>query len=352
MGVLDLLTTTSFILGVEKKTVELSDAVGMSDNLAADFFTQDKAVQDSIGISDSLSLLIDPSGFPSEFSLTRPLLTDNPGLLVTGEDWQNMTSTQDVLDVAGGGFGGRFFFHTSGADPADTGYVTLTTTDPTFGRVVKCLQGDNSDSLHPQTTSGKRSFTGISRAWYRFTAKWQSGFTLEGQPGATPAWKFMFGGTQRHIVWTFGDNYNYVEHFNDYGGSSSFLPGSATKMFNAQVSLGNTEMVDEEWWEFIVYEERVSSTHYRNRVWRRELTANDVITGPSSSAVWDDPGGEFGEETTNGTVPAGESSNIQLGINRNVSMFLGTSQHWFWGPWEVLDGSVVADPYGIASRML
>ena len=42
---------------------------------------------------------------------------------------------------------------------------------------------------------------------------------------------------------------------------------------------------------------------------------------------------------------------IQLGINRNKPMFAGQSQYWFWGPWEVIDGNVLSDPYGIESQI-
>ena len=280
--------------------------------------------------------------FPTEYSLTRPLLANNPGALVTGEDWQNMHSNQDVWDLG-------FFFHVIGTDLAATQSVLLATNDPTFTKAIQCFQKDKSTSLKPITVQSRRSFAGISKAWYRFTMKFQNGFTLLGPGGGASAWKFMFGGTQRHWVWTGGTNGGYVEHFNRYGGPAEvLLPNSDVNLGNANPALGNTEWTDEEWWEFIVYEERVSSTHYRVRYWRRELTANGVITGPTSTATWDRL---YGMETTNGTVPAGDSDQIQLGINRNKPMFAGTEQYWFWGPWEVLNGDVVADPYGIESQI-
>ena len=288
-----------------------------------------------------------PSGaFPKEYSLSRPLLVNNQGALVTGEDWQDMNSTQDVLDLPGRG--GKFFFHINGADPGVTGYVTLTTDDPTFTKVVKCLQGDGSDALHPGTTAAKRDFPGISRAWYRFTMKFQPGFTNDGPGDKAPSWKVMFGGAQRNYEFLGADPvWGYVTMDATrpgYGGSDSLLPNS-----DRNHGISSTEYTDGEWWEFIVYEERVSSTHYRVRRWRRQLTTNGVITGPTSSARW---ARLFGSEVTGASVPANDSNTIRLGINRNRFMFPGKQQHWFWGPWEVIDGDVVADPYGIASQIV
>ena len=157
------------------------------------------------------------------------------------------------------------------------------------------------------------------------------------------AWKFMFGA---HRHWEAVGAAGLVEYFEEYSGSFGFLPGSDAN--NGVV--GPTMWTDEEWWEFIVYEERLSSTEYRKRQWRRELTLNDVITGPSSSATWFS---KYGGLSTGATVPTSDqATKIELGINRNDAMGSGNQQHWFWGPWEILDGDVIADPYGIASSML
>ena len=155
----------------------------------------------------------------------------------------------------------------------------------------------------------------------------------------------MFAAT-RNITVT--NTYGYNSQFDPFGGTGILLPNSAPRQGNLAPTRGNTEWTDEEWWEFIVYEERLSPTHYRKRVWRRELTTNGVITGPASSATWDN---QWGMEVTDGTVPAGINDRIQLGINRNKPMFEGESQYWYWGPWEVIDGSVLPDPYGIENQI-
>ena len=56
-------------------------------------------------------------------------------------------------------------------------------------------------------------------------------------------------------------------------------------------------------------------------------------------------------ETTGATVPANDSTKLQLGKNRNTVMSLNPQQWWRWGPFEVLDGDVIADPYGIESQI-
>ena len=50
-------------------------------------------------------------------------------------------------------------------------------------------------------------------------------------------------------------------------------------------------------------------------------------------------------------MAAGQSDRIQLGVNRNKPMFAAKVQWWMWGPWEVIDGSVLPDPYGIANQI-
>ena len=154
----------------------------------------------------------------------------------------------------------------------------------------------------------------------------------------------MFGGN-RHIVYF--NTTAYEAKFNKYGGTEAPLPNSDYQGGSTWHSV-TTEWSDGEWWEFIIYEERLSSTVYRKRIWMRELTSNDVIIGPPSSASWLRT---FGMVSSGSVVPTGEQGRIQLGINRNKPMFAGQLQHFFWGPWEVIDGSMLPDPYGIENQI-
>ncbi len=281
--------------------------------------------------------------FPLEYSLTRPLLQKNPTALVAGNDWQVLQTDQDIYDL-------DIWWYPDRTNVADTRQVVLVQTDPTFGTVLKVFQTD-ADTILPggtviakPTVEGGQSFSGVDKAWYRFTIKFQPGFTTAGQGGGNPAWKVMFGGN-RHIVYF--NATGYVAGFNQYGGTESTLPNSDYQGGAAWHSV-TTEWSDNEWWEFIVYDERVSPMHHRKRIWMRELTSGGSIVSLPSAASWLRT---FGFEAVDATVPAGFNGRIQLGINRNKPMFAGQSQHFFWGPGEVIDGSVLPDPYGIESQI-
>ncbi len=285
-------------------------------------------------MSPNYVLSIDPppleGAFPEDYSLTRSLLTANPTALVTGEDWQDITSNQDIWDK-------NIFHHVSGEALEDTLSCIHEPSDPTFTNTVKCFQRDGS-ALKPWTVSGTRVHTGINKAWYRWTMKFENGFS--NSAGGNNCWKVFFG--EHRIIEACGTAYqDLFPH--GYGGSEAKLPNSETTQGNIV-----NEYTDEQWYEWIGYQERVSSTHYRARVWRRKLTTADVIDGPASSATW---ANRWGWETTGATVPANDMAKIQPGVNRNGPMGAGDEQHWFWGPLEVLDGDVITDPYGIESQI-
>ena len=290
-----------------------------------------------------------PGTIPLEYRLDRPQLVNNPGALVSGEDWQSLQTDQDLYALG--------FFSHIGGDITRTRQAVLEKTDPTFGTVVKCYNTDAlATTFLPNATDhgmisvlGARSFTPVDRGWIRVLVKYQSGFTTVGPTAGANAWKMIFVGDERPI--TFSNTYDYIYGANHGGwpGTGSLLPNiDSNGGGNANPAQGNTEWTDEEWWEYIIFMERLSSSHYRIRYWRRELTSNGVVTGPASSATWDH---RWGFEVTGGSIPSGIVSDIQLGITRNKPMNVGQFQHWFWGPWEVIDASVLPDPYGIENQI-
>ena len=198
---------------------------------------------------------------PQEYSLSRPLLQNNPGALLGGDDWQGYTGTSDVC---------REFFHIGGEDPCQTGYAELVS-DPTFGQVVRAWQG-----VDPQTVSYGKSWGGVDKVWYRVLMKFQPGFELNDAGGGADAWKVVFGGYQREH--TFTHSTCYIHSFDNYGGTESLLPGSRHAGDLCWSNVGQ-EWSDGEWYELIFYEERVSATHYRNRKWVRKATSGgDLIS--------------------------------------------------------------------------
>ena len=103
---------------------------------------------------------------------------------MTGEDWQDLTSNQDVWDKPGKEAGGRFFGYPDGTDITKTAQALYVPDDPTFTKVVKCFQTDARILLPGATTVSKatiytsRNFSGIDKAWYRFLMKLESGFKI------------------------------------------------------------------------------------------------------------------------------------------------------------------------------
>jgi hypothetical protein len=53
------------------------------------------------------------------------------------------------------------------------------------------------------------------------------------------------------------------------------------------------------------------------------------------------------EETGGSDVPMDFCNHLEMGINHNKRLHDGEVQWWMWGPWEVIDGNVIPDPYGI-----
>src|SRR5688572_28660108 len=95
----------------------------------------------------------------------------------------------------------------------------------------------------------------------------------------------------------------------------------------------------------IFYEERLGDYTLRDRRWVRQLTFNNVI---NRAAPWTAKVGWV--LTTTNVLPAG-ADGLQMGINRNKELFPGEAQWFKWGPWEVIDGNIIPDPYGLANDM-
>lgn len=310
--------------------------------------------QGNISIRSDSYPVNDFTKFPLAYSISRPLLQENPGALMHGQDWQNFLTDQDIYDLNKGTTGAFGYPSTPNISLSDTRQAVLEHNDPTFGTVVKIYQLDGNPAsylLPGATVPGYGTvqstwvWPGIDKAWYRFTLKFQPGFTLLGPPGTgNPSWKVFFS-NDRHIV--LHSETGYVPHVEIYGGTWNYLPGS-THLSGSSWAVVTTEYTSGQWWEFIIYAERLSASHYRGRRWMREMTVNDVIVNHPALAIWERT---IGWESVNASVPAGDNKKLKLGINKNLVMLPGQRQHFFWGPWEVIDGSVLPDPYLIESQI-
>lgn len=290
------------------------------------------------------------SNLVQEYRLNRPLLQSKPNALLAGEDWQGMTQTSQL-----NGYGFRinpFAVNTSGKN-ADASKVNVPYTpgakraeivsDPTFGYTARLWQTDTSDG-DSNTVEFGRSWAGVDSAWLRVLVKFQKGFTTAGPGTGANAWKMIFGPDERSWVWT-NTSQMQMNIYVTYG-TQQGLPNDDGQGFAYSQS---SEWSSEEWWEYIVFSERVSSSHYRKRFWTRALTVNGQIVSKPSNATWHR---RWGIQQVNASVPTGTCNHVQLGVNRNKAMYQGDVQWWKWGPWEVIDASLIPDPYGLASDML
>jgi len=233
-------------------------------------------------------------GFPAEYSLGRPLLRDKPDALLAGDDWQGMTDTSDLKDY-------RIYINkwNSGASgrAADASTVDVPSTpgakraeivdDPTFGKAVRLWQTDHSDG-DSQAVFLQRRWPGVSKCWVRILIKYQKGFTTGGPGGSANSWKLIVGPESRSMTWT-----------------------------------NTTQMLF-------------------------QGTANDVLKKAPQNTLEADWHRLFGFEETGGSdVPTDLCNHLEMGINRNKPLHKGRVQWWMWGPWEVVDGNVIPDPYGI-----
>ena len=253
-----------------------------------------------------------------------------------GDDWHSYTSVADMKakqQTSGGGF----WWYITG-DPYQ--YVSLQQ-DPTFGQVVR--------TEFPQTDlvgyapKYAHSFSPISKLWFRFRMKYTPGWTSVGPnpPGHANSYKVAFWmweqgmgwGSRGQIELSNTDEYivgmgvsrngTYVRY------NETSLPGST--------SWGNvtTEWSDGEWWEFVVYYQKTSTTSARQYLWKRRLTQGGTIVNNSWHFIgWEYTGAE--------TPRVGE---IRIGETKNKSN--PHTMYISWGPWEVVDGDKFANPWGM-----
>ncbi len=300
-----------------------------------------------------LSIDSPPEALGGEYSVTRALITDNPGVLLFGDTFLDLTTDLALQQR------GDFHYPDASVDPALTKQVVIEN-DSLFGDVIKCYHTDAATLLPGGTVTPKAAIEGggdapawspgVDGVWVRVLMRFDPGFVCDQQGGAAKAWKCIFAGAHRHVVFFNCDGFaaNYEQH----DGSFDILPGS-DYLGGASWGVKNTTMwASDEWWEFIMFEENISTTHKRTRIWVRQLTTNaparSIISLPQDETSWFF---KFGVESTGGTVPVNELDAITYGRNRNAPLPVGPPQFYLWGPIEVLDAAIVGDPYGIEDQI-
>jgi len=141
--------------------------------------------------------------------------------------------------------------------------------------------------------------------------------------------------------------FNNTDQYGTWIGQSTSTLGAPIELKDGTWSRanggGSNEWNDGEWYEYIIYSEIVSPTHYRIRWWKRQRTQNgQLFDGP-----WDKYGGDFPNAQAGSLKP---SNAIALGDVMNKSPV--ATQYIYWGPWEVVDGTKYPNPYGIAHHLI
>jgi hypothetical protein len=95
----------------------------------------------------------------------------------------------------------------------------------------------------------------------------------------------------------------------------------------------NTEWTDGNWYDYIIHYAQTSST---------TVTASWYLAKDGQTPVLQQT---INGTMTTGTVPA--VNRVLLGLNFNQQRTPTQAQALWYGQWEVVDGSTVADPYGL-----
>jgi uncharacterized protein YjdB len=218
-------------------------------------------------------------------------------------------------------------------------YVDLVP-DQTFGQVVRVHFAQSSqEGYAPKITA---SFAPLDKMWYRFRVRWQPGFTTKGAnpAGYANSWKMAFWtweGYQSRGQIEFSNTNEYIMGMSVREPSTgAYVRYTETELPGSQ-SWGKTttEWTDGQWWEYVVYWEKTGATTARQHQWRRRLTNNGVVANNAYTYI--------GWSYSGATTPRVRA--IDLGANKNKSN--DADMYLFWGPWEVVDGSVYPNPWAM-----
>ncbi|HEX8691060.1 MAG TPA: Ig-like domain-containing protein [Longimicrobium sp.] len=211
--------------------------------------------------------------------------------------------------------------------------------DPTFGQAVR-IRFRQSDEAGFAPRLSEAFPAPLDKMWYRWRMKYSPGWTDVGPnpAGYANAYKVSFWLWEGYdgrggIELTSTDDYVRGWAVNQNGTWLSYnerqLPG--TQNWSRAAAAWN----DNEWWEFVVYYERLGPSSARQHWWKRRLTNGGAI----ANNAWE----YAGIEVSGNVTP--RARGIDLGANKNKST--PQTQYIYWGPWEVVDGSKYPNPFGM-----
>ena len=248
---------------------------------------------------------------------------------VIGDDWKRYHDTRAMLEAV------KWFAPDQGRFTV-TEHVALVP-DRTFGQVARITQPADAD---PNTRGGfspelRRLLPEpLDNVWFRFRVRFSPGWTTAGPypRGWANSYKLAF------ILWKgysgrseieFSNTRQYILGVGVQGVRCTEIPLPGGQRWGTVTS----EWTGAEWWEFVMHYERIGSGSLQARWWRRPLTRGGAIV--------ENPFTFSGVEETCSTAP--QVRGIALGANKNKAT--PVTQYVYWGPWEVVDGSVYPNPF-------
>ena len=199
-------------------------------------------------------------------------------------------------------------------------------TDATYGQVVRLRQ--NAGSTASPRLSRKLPAP-ASRVWYRWRARYSPGYTLGGSvwtmgqltwSGWTGASSLGFTGTNH----TLGFNVRNASTGAYQQYAETLLAGSS----NPFGGVGSA-FTDGQWYEYVLLWEKTGTTTGRSHWWARKLGGAWTYYGISLSGA---------------TTPQVDAVSLGAG---NLGRAPAATQYVFLGPWEVVDGTRFANPFGM-----
>jgi hypothetical protein len=257
---------------------------------------------------------------------------NTPQGAVIGDDWKSYRSTGDLRTAA------LFWWLDTSRDVYD--FISLVP-DPLFTQAVRITFPRNTTDPGPAPRIKKDLPTPLENVWFRWRMKYHPGWTTIGPDpaGHANSYKIAF------FVWDGYDSRAELELSN----STQFILGMGvldrqgtyvnytTAPLPNSTSFGGitSEWTDSEWYEYIMHYHKLSDNTGHMGWWRRRLSSSGALA-PGS---W-----TFSGFSVSGS-PLPRVRSIQLGINKNKNN--PSDMYIYWGPWEVVDGSTSANPFGV-----
>jgi hypothetical protein len=250
----------------------------------------------------------------SAVTVTVPTSTTPPGTAayarLLGDDWKSYTS-KTALST-----------YYSSTDLANVDLAS----DATFGQVVRLTQRAGS-TASPRLS--RKLPAAASRVWYRWRARYSPGFTLGGSvwtmsqltwSGWTGAQSIGYTGTS----YTLGFNVRNASTGAYQQYAETLLAGSSNPFGGV-----GTAFSDGQWYEYVLLWDKTGASTARAHWWARRMGGAWTYYGISLSGA---------------TTPQVEA--VALGAG-NLGRAPTADQSVFLGPWEVVDGTAYANPFGM-----